>query len=435
MNTKIIVIFFIFFPMHIYAEEDSLLTLKQAIELALKNNFDIRLANNKNEHQNNENTIGNAGMLPNVDLNGTYKRSNNSLKQKYNSGDEVNSNASLSTNVVADLGATWTIFDGLKMFRTKEKLTELSLLSRDQLKIQIENSLEEVIASYYFIVRQKQLLAAIKEELFLSEERIKLAERKLLNGSGSKLDWLQTKTEYNRQRSIEINLKTTGTSARFNLNRLLGRNIEIIFTVEDTVIINYKPAIDELKKSIEETNSVLNYYKKNQRIAKLGLAEIKSFRWPVISLNANYVYSKNTNENGFSLLNQLEGLNYGITAAIPLFHGFNINRQIKNSRLDMINSDIVYESASAKVQLDLTTAWLIFSNNLELLTIEEKNIVYAREVLNIANERFRIGVSNSVEQQEAQRTFEAAMNRLADARYNAKISETSLRRLNGDLVK
>ncbi len=435
MIAKIILIFFLIFPLHIYAQEDSVLSLLQAIELALKNNFDIRLAHNNNEQQNNENTIGNAGMLPNVDLTGTYKRSNNSLKQKYNSGDEVNSDASLSTNTVADLGATWTIFDGLKMFYTKEKLTELSLLSGDQLKIQIENSLEEVIASYYFIVRQKQLLSTIKEELYLSEERVKLAERKLLNGSGSKLDWLQTKTEYNRQRSIEINLQTTGTTARFNLNRLLGRNIEISFTVEDTVIINYKPVINELKKTIEGNNSVLNYYKKNQRIAKLGLAEIKSLRWPVISLNADYVYSKNTNENGFSLLNQLEGFNYGITAAIPLFHGFNINRQIKNSRLDMRNSDIVYESASARVQLDLINAWLLFSNNVELLSLEEINIGYAREVLNIANERFRIGVSNSVEQQEAQRTFEAAMNRLADARYNAKISETTLKRLNGDLVK
>lgn len=435
MIKKRFLLFFLIFPLHIHAQVDSLLTLKQAIEIALKNNFDIRLANNNTEHQNNENTIGNAGMLPNVDLNGTYKRSNNSLKQKYNSGEEVNSDASVSTNTMADLGATWTIFDGLKMFRTKEKLTELSLMSQDQLKIQIESSLEEVISSYYFIVRQKQLLAAIKKELSLSEERVKLAERKLQNGSGSKLDWLQTITEYNRQRSIEINLETTGTSARFNLNRLLGRNIEVAFIVEDTVIINYKPVINELKKSIENNNSVLNYYKKNQRIAKLGLGEIKSIRWPVIRLNADYVYSKNTNENGFSLLNQLEGFNYGITAAIPLFHGFNINRQIKNSRLDMINSDIVYESASAQVQLDLTTAWLLFSNNLELLMIEEKNIGYAREVLIIANERYRIGVSNSVEQQEAQRTFEAAMNRLADARYNTKISETSLRRINGDLVK
>ena len=155
----------------------------------------------------------------------------------------------------------------------------------------------------------------------------------------------------------------------------------------------------------------------------------------MINLNAHYIYSKTTNEAGFTLLNQINGFNYGATATIPLFHGLNINRQIKNSKIDALNSDISFENMQSQINSDLLNAWRTFKKNLELLQIEEQNIGYAREVLSVSQERYRIGMSSVIEQQNVQRTFEEAMKRLAEARFNAKISETILRRLNGELVK
>ena len=408
---------------------------KQAIEIGLKNNYDIRISNNESGKQENNNTSGNAGMLPELDANGTYSKSSNSLKQKYNTGAEVNRDASASTNLNASLNLGWTIFDGMKMFRTKEKLSEISLQSRDQLKIQIETSLQEIITAYYTIVRNTQLLKSMREELILSEERLKISERKMKNGLGSRLDWLQVQTEYNRQHSLEIQLQSDAATATIHLNRLLGRDLEINYIVEDTVIINYNPAIDDLKKSVSENNNILNFYKRNLRISELELKENRSLRSPVIRLNTNYVFSKVTNEAGFSLLNQTQGFNYGATATIPLFHGFNINRQIKNSKLNILNAGIEKELYTLSVKEELLNAFRIFRNNIEILQIEEQNILYAKEVMNIAQERYKIGVSTATEQQESLKTFEDAVTRLTNARYQSKISETTLKRLNGELVK
>lgn len=422
------------YPTALYSQ-DSLLTLQQAIEIGLKNNYDIRISNNESGKQENNNTSGNAGMLPELDANGTYSKSSNSLKQKYNTGAEVNRDASASTNLNASLNLGWTIFDGMKMFRTKEKLSEISLQSRDQLKIQIETSLQEIITAYYTIVRNTQLLKSMHEELILSEERLKISERKMKNGLGSRLDWLQVRTEYNRQHSLEIQLQSDAASATIHLNRLLGRDLEINYIVEDSVIINYNPSIDDLKKSVSENNNILNFYKRNLRISELELKENRSLRSPVIRLNTNYIFSKVTNEAGFSLLNQTQGFNYGAKAVIPLFHGFNINRQIKNSKLNILNAGIEMELYTLSVKEELLNAFRIFRNNIEILQIEEQNILYAKEVMNIAQERYKIGVSTATEQQESLKTFEDAVTRLTNARYQSKISETTLKRLNGELVK
>ena len=431
---KIILLVLFSLPVKIFSQ-DTLLTLQRTIKISMENNFDIRILNNLSKQAENNNTAGNAGMLPSIDANLLYFHSSYSLEQKYATSPDVNTDASVSKNMIADIGAAWTIFDGTKMFSTRSRLSEQSALSQDQLKIQIENSLVEVIESYYAIVRQQQLLKLVKEELLLTEERVNISERKMTNGSGSRLDWLQAKTENNRQRSAKLLIETESQSERINLNKLLGRNIESAFSVEDTVIVTYNPSFEDLKRSVITQNNFLNFYRRNKRIAELGLKETKALRSPIIKFNAHYIYSKNTNEAGYSLLNKSYGFNYGATATIPLFHGSNISGQIKNSKLEFERADIFMESVTAEVNADLYKEWLMFKNNLELLQLEEQNIIYAREVFSISHERYRIGVSNSVEQYEAQRTFEEATTRLIDARYNSKLSETMLRKLNGELVK
>jgi len=427
------------FVMLVYATllqaQDSLLTLDKAITIALENNYDVRIQRSILQQDINNNTVGNAGMLPEAGVDAGYTKSRNSLNQKYSSGLEVNRDASESTNLFVDAGVAWTIFDGLKMFYAKDRLSGLAMQSETLLKLQMETSVEEIVSAYYGVVRNIQLLRSMQEEILLSQERTAIAERKMKNGLGSKLDWLQAKTEENRQRSLELNLQSDAEAARIRLNKLLGRNIETGFTVEDTVAVDYRPVFDDLKRTVVENNHSLAYYKMNANLAETGLKEIKSLRLPVVRVEGHYLYSKTTNEAGFSLLNRTKGFNYGATATWTLFGGFNVNRQVKNARLDLTIANDQYESVRLGIDEELFNAWRAFNNNMQLLKMEEENIVFAREVLTIAQERYRVGLSNAVEQREAQRTYEDAMTRLVDARYQAKLSETALRRLNGDLIK
>src|SRR5258705_11531179 len=66
------------------------LTLENAIDRALSDNFSIRIERNVSQIKDNDATIGNAGMLPSIDATASYTRSNNSINQKYSNGTEVN---------------------------------------------------------------------------------------------------------------------------------------------------------------------------------------------------------------------------------------------------------------------------------------------------------------------------------------------------------
>ena len=413
--------------------QENKLTIENAVKNALEKNYDVLIYSNLSQIEDNNNTIGNAGMLPNIDVNGSYTNSTNDLKQEYNTGAEVNRDASGSSNTNLDAGLVWTVFDGMKMFHTKKKLDGLFYQSEQQLKIQMEITIKDVVKAYYSIIINQQLLKATQQEIKLLEERLQLADRKLNNGSGSKLDQLQAKLEYNRQKSIELATISLIEESKLTLNRLMARALDSPVVTEDTIIISFRPSLEELKKMLPENNN-LRYYEMNQRLAELSLKENQSLRYPRINLGTHYIFNRSTNEAGFTLLNQSQGYNYGATISFPIFHGFNINRQIKNAKLDVLNAKLQLSSWNDIVNADLLNTFRNFNNSIEIMKTEEDNILLAQEVLAIAQERYRIGISNAIELQDAFRSFEESMTRLVNSRFDAKTNETELRRLSGRLI-
>jgi outer membrane protein TolC len=176
-------------------------------------------------------------------------------------------------------------------------------------------------------------------------------------------------------------------------------------------------------------------YDRAKRIAELGLKEEKAAHLPVINLTSAYQFSRATSNASFILLNQNQGLNYGITASVPLFNGFKLNTQTKNAKLDLLNAQLEYDKAAHQVSADVLASYQRFQAAKGVLQLEEENIAAARELLEIARERYRVGASNIIELKNAQATYGQSVRRLASARNAAKLQETELRRLSGALVR
>jgi outer membrane protein len=135
------------------------------------------------------------------------------------------------------------------------------------------------------------------------------------------------------------------------------------------------------------------------------------------------------------LLNQNLGLNLGFTASWTIFNGFTNSSNVKNLKLNLENSNFQYENLKAQTQLSLIKAFKKYQNDIAIMQLEAENNKLAKENLDIALERFKIGESNSIEIKTAQQSYEDSINRLSEARYNAKLSETQILKLNGGIVK
>jgi outer membrane protein len=421
------------------ATAQKILTLEEAIATALQNNYDIRLARNDSAVAALNYSYANAAFLPRLNGNGGLAWNNNDQKQKFADGTDREKKGVRSSNISVGLAMNWTLFDGLKMFATRDKLEEFIKLGELAIKNQVVITVATVINNYYDIVRQKQQLKAIEEQMAVYEDRVKLAEAKFEIGTGIKPDVLQGKVDLNAQRSSQLQQQTLIAKLKEQLNLAMNVALNIDYDVSEDIPLNMNLSLSEIQNNMEAISPSLLFAQQNITIAELTLKERRAERWPTISFNSAYNYSRTNNNavvNPFSpLFNQNKGLNYGLTAAIPILNNFNTRRLIRQAQLDIQYQELIYENEKAKLNLGVVNAFKDYEFQKKALELEESNISLAKENVQIAMERYRLGVSTFLELREAQRSLEDAYNRLISARFNTKLAETELLRLRGDLVK
>lgn len=418
-----------------FAFSQDMMTLNQVVEITLKNNFNILIAKSLSDINANDVTPGNAGMLPQVSLNASGNTASNSTKQHYSSGPDVNKSGVGSNAISSGVALNWTLFDGMKMFATYDKLKELKTMGELNLKIEIENNIAKVFAAYYDVVRQKQLIKSASESISIYEEREKIAQARFNIGSGSKLEVMQARVDVNALKSQLFKYQTALYDVKASLNNLLARSPETDFDVGDSIAITYNPKYEELKTSIEKQNNGLLFSEGSLKVSDLTLKEMRALRYPKLGVNANYNFSRSENQAGFVLLNQNLGFNAGFTASWNLFNGFEVNRQVKDAQIQTMVSKLRYDMTKLQVQTNLATAYRNFEQAKELLKMEEENSKIAKENVEVALESFRIGKTSSLELKDIQKSYDDALVRLANSCYDAKAAETELMRLNGILVK
>lgn len=418
--------------------QDSLqvLTLKDAINIGMQNNYSIRIARNEEAISTNNYSLGNAGFLPDVVATaGQSKRIEDSKQVFSGSGipSRTSSNAQ-TTNSNASTNLNWTIFDGFKMFTTYDKLQELNKLGRSQTRAEVESSVAQIIVAYYNIIQQQKTLNVLENTLEVSEQRIQIAETKKDLGSGSEYDLLQARTDYNADKAALIRQKVALNNAKILLTRLIGDDPNASFRVNETIDLDSQLSLANLRQKAMDNNVDLIIARNNQNVAKLEIKEIDAERYPTIDLNVGYSYSKTQSGSSFFEFSRSNGLNYGISATFDLFNGFDIDRRKQNAQIQYKNAQIALDDQKQQLLADLSSEYTNYIQSFQLVKLEQENLQYARQSLDIALERFKLGTIDSIELRESQRTLIDAESRLIDAQYQAKQAETELLRLSGNLV-
>jgi outer membrane protein len=431
-NLKIILLLYVF-PLQIVAQEK--LSLSDAIQMALKSNLQISISKNNTIISKQNNTYGNAGFLPSITLNASGNRSSNNTKQEFNSGASVNRDGAASNFITSGIALNYTLFDGFGMFAEKERLKELEEKENFNLKEEIENVVVSTVTNYFSIVKQIQLIKTTQEGIKIYDERIKIITNKLQSGSGSKQEMLQAKIDLNMQKSLLLKYETELNKSKINLLLLMNQDVQKVFTTENDFLLDTTLKIDELVGSIAKENKRILWNQKNIDLAKTNIKTFNSFSLPVVNLTANYNFNQTKNEVGLILLNQNLGLNAGLNASWSLFNGFKNRTKVSEAKINLLQSKLVLEQIQKEVTNSLYTTYYSYQNNLNILALETENLELVKENINIALERYKLGLSGSFELITAQKSLEDAQLRLINAKYDCKISEIELLKLSGKINK
>ena len=411
------------------AEGQKIFSVDDVMQMALKNNFDILIAHNDADIAKANNTPGNAGMLPAIQMSGSGVYELNNVHQNLSGGSENNYPSQSTTSLNAATQLSWTLFDGGKMFVTKNKLNEIEALGEIQFKDRVLVTMYNVIAAYYDVVRQKQELNSINEVINYNRERVTIAQAGYNSGSLIRTDLLQAKIDLNVTMESAINQQFIIDAAKKTLNELLGQNADQVIEVSDSIPLNYLPDENELKSKIYSSNTSVLSFQKQIDIARLTMKEYNKLYLPTVNFNAGYYLSNTTSSTGSVLQNRSFGPQIGGTLVIPLYSSGENKRMVATARLQLQSAEYDLQNVKLQVNTDLLNALQGFSNQRQLMQIEKENNELSKENIEICLQRLRLGQSTSLELHQAQDSYVQSCTRLINFEYNLKIAEIKLKQL------
>jgi outer membrane protein len=423
------------------SHSQQLLTLENAIQAAVEKNFSIKIAKSRQEIAQNDNTRGNAGMLPVVTGASTANFNRNDINQEFFPvGTSIRpplvQSGVFNRSTNSSVNAFWTVYDGLGMFATAERLREIESAGKINIELAVENTVAQVCVAYYDIIRQKQRLRALQNALDISKTRLGLAQANYEVGATSKSDFLAAQVDYNEDQAALVGQEQSIQNSKINLNGLMIRDFLIDFNVPDTIINQKNLDITRLRTNVMTQNPAVLLANFTTKIASISEKEIRSTRMPQVDLLASYGLNTINNEAGFGVKSGRTGsLNYGARLTVPIYDGHNQRRREQNARINTLISEQQQQDVQNQLLNLLERNFNNYQNSLKLIEFEVKNLKIARQNVDLAFERYRVGNSTAIEFREAQRNAIGTESRLIEAAYNVKITEIELLRLSSSIIE
>ncbi|PHR73692.1 MAG: transporter [Lutibacter sp.] len=435
MKSKIYTsILIVLFSLQLNAQE--VLTKKEALQLALENNYGIKLANNNVKIAENNSSIYNSRYLPTASFNAGANYNNSNFDISNHDGTSNSINGAETKTYNASINANYVIFDGLGRKYNYKQLKETHNLSELQAKETIENTYLQLFNVYYQIARLTENTTNLKEALSITKQRLQRAKYQYDYGQANKLEVLNAEVDINNDSINLINANQQVKNAKRDLNLILNKedqdlNYNVDTQVDFNDLLNYEGLLIKAK----ENNTIIKQTDQNIAISELNLKINKANFLPTVGLSSSYGWNKSDNPvTSFQAGSEVTGLNAGLNLSWNIFDGGNTKTRVNNAKIAIENQQLIKQQQTANLETTLQNTWDAYQNQLYILKAQEQNVFTAQNNFERTEERFKIGQVSSVEFRQAQINLLNSKTAVNNAKYDAKLIEIELLQLSGQLL-
>ncbi len=412
----------------------SKLTLQDAINIALKNSYDIQLAKNNVDITTINNNIGIAGGLPTITATANDNEQLTNINQKFSDATRNAKQSNVASNVLtANVTGSLLLFNGYRVVATKSRLEQLQLQSQTLLNLQIQSAIASVMTKYYDVVRQQGYLKTIAQSIEVSKQRLSILQTRKDIGLSNNADLFQAQLDVNVLFQQQQQQQLIITLAKTDLLDLMSVKSDSTIVINDTIIVNNNISLDEIKASIKNNPQIIAA-EQQIKINSLLEKETAALRYPTVRANTGYNFNNNKTEGGFTLLNQSYGPFIGLNLAIPLYNGGVVKRQEKIANINTKSATARRDILLLDFEASTVRNYQSFTSTLQQLKTEQENYQLSIKLLYLVLQRFQLGQATIIDVKQAQQSFENEGYRLINLSYAAKAAEINLKQIANQLV-
>ncbi len=432
-NTYIILCLFLL-NLNGFAQENAeveYLSIDEAIQLALENNYNIQLAKNNKQIAENNTSKFNNGSLPTVTANAGTNY--NYARQKTKTNGVVDASRGHSFPFSAGASVNYVLFDKSRKINISQ-LNQLNTLSDLQIRQSVESMLSNLYVAYYQVTTLERNIEVQQANLEISKRNLKRAEYAFEYGIATKLGILNSEVNVNNDSIIVQNSIVNFENSKRNLNVIMGRDPSINFTTDTIITYINDLNLDQLLTQIETDNIQLQLADQNIALDQLTLDISKTGWFPTVNANGGYSWSQrfNVNQPVDYIVN--DGFNGGLNLSWNIFDGGRTKTAVQNATVAIESTQLFKEEILRQLQRDVYNNWMAYENALFVIETQQKNIETSERNFERSAEKFKLGNISTTTYREAQTNLLNTQLSYLNALYNAKVLETVLLQLSGNLV-
>jgi outer membrane protein TolC len=329
-------------------------------------------------------------------------------------------------------------FYGTRAFIT-QNLLSMSLIQRWQAsragievaEYELEATKRDTMATvaliYFEALGAEAAVKARRANVLLNRELLRLATERKAAGMATSLDVTRAKVQLENERIRFVEARTEMGRSKLNLIRAMGIPFEIELLLTDELkLIDVPSQTPEDAMLVAMANRVeLEAQSRRQRLANLTLSSVKSERLPSLS------GSGDVGLVGLQPGDVLTTHNLELLLSIPIFDGGQREGRISQSRSQVRQEDIRAKDLRFQVTLEVREALLTLESAKQQVAVAEVGRQQALLEVELARERFAVGVATNIEVTNAQTSLAIARDNVIQALFRFNASRVNLARAQG----
>jgi outer membrane protein len=394
-------------------------SLEECIKYAIQNNIQIKQQVIQTEVQQNSLDLSKTQLLPTL---------NGEAQYSYSYGHALSQTSyQFFSSVTSDyfyLGGTMPVFNGLQYYNSIRKNKYLVLASQQDLQDITDNVALNVALAYLQILLNKELVAANENQLNITLQQIEKTRKLVDAGSVAKGNLLEIEAQAAQEELSLITQKNLLETSILNLTQLLElktpTGFEVVvpeINIDPNAIISGN--IDDIYTIAEKNRPEIKSSELKLRASEYSLKMAKGGRSPVLALNYSVTsqYTSSSSDNFSTQFKTYRNEGAGLTLNIPILNGWQVNKNISNSKLNVETSQYNLEGTQKQLYKNIQQAYTDAVAALKKYNVSLKAIASTEESFRYTEQKFNVGMVTSVDYNASKTQLLKSQSDMAQAKY------------------
>ena len=416
-------------------EEKLLLSLEQALEIALSENPTIKIADQQIEIKRYAKQGTYASLYPQIDATASYQRVIKKQTMSMDFGGQTQ-----TIKVGSDNSFNGGLAMGLPVVNAQlwESLKVSALdveLAVEQARASRIDMVEQVSKAYYGVLLAKEsfnLFQRVYDNAVINNEIVK---KMYSVGSVSEYDLITSNVSVQNAQPNMIEAEYTVVLALWQLKALLGidlqREIDVTGSLMDYVTVMDK-GYDIAHLNLEN-NSTLKQLDMQEDMLNHALKITKFANIPSLSLNAAYLYTALGNDGKFFQKSAWNPYSYaGLQLNIPIFAGTKRRAATREATLNLNNLQLQRENVERQLRVGIVQYLNNMQSSVKKYHASAATVDQAQRGYDIAVKRYEVGRGRLLDIDNSQVALVQAELSRNQSVYNFLTAKVSLDKVLGD---